>query len=128
MLPLAYIQYYHRIPSPSNTTARRHLRKEQPVEDFVSTTCIYEGAWYLTKGAELVSIVGRRVNGKVTCELTFAKPGITELQIIYYKGGAEVNLLSFRRVFGQLHAWVHKEKKRCQNILKNGGTLEGGAL
>jgi hypothetical protein len=100
------------------------------VEDYVSTTDLYEGAYYLTKGSELVAIAGRKSNGKVTCELTFAKPGITELQINYFKGGAEINLLSFRRFFGQLHAWVHKEKKRCQNILKNGGTLEakGGAL
>jgi hypothetical protein len=93
------------------------------VEDYVSTTDLYEGAYYLTKGSELVTIEGRKVNGKVTCEITFAKPGITEMQINYFKGGAEVNLLSFRRAFGQLHAWVHKEKKRCQNILKNGGTL-----
>jgi hypothetical protein len=26
-------------------------------------------------------------------------------------------------VFGQIHALVHREKKRCQNILKNGGAL-----
>ena len=71
----------------------------------------------------LVSIAGKKLNGKVTCEITFARPGITELQIGYFKGGAEVNLLSFRRVFGQIHALVHREKKRCQNILKNGGAL-----
>jgi hypothetical protein len=93
------------------------------VEDHVTTCDLYEGAWYLTKGCELVSSAGRKVNGKVACELTFAKPGIIELQLAYFKGGAEVNLLSFRRLFGQLHAWVHREKKRCQNILKNGGTL-----
>jgi hypothetical protein len=93
------------------------------VDDFVSTSDLYEGAYYLSKGCELVSINGRKLNGKVTCELTFAKPGIAELQIGYFKGGAEVNLLSFRRVFGQIHALVHREKKRCQNILKNGGAL-----
>jgi hypothetical protein len=97
------------------------------VDDFVSTsistTDLYEGAYYLSKGCELVSINGRKLNGKVTCELTFSKPGIAELQIGYFKGGAEVNLLSFRRVFGQIHALVHREKRRCQNILKNGGAL-----
>jgi hypothetical protein len=95
------------------------------VDDFVSTSDLYEGAYYLSRGCELVSINGRKLNGKVACDLTFAKPGITELQINYFKGGAEVNLLSFRRFFGQIHALVHREKKRCQNILKNGGTLEG---
>jgi len=93
------------------------------VDDFVSTSDLYESAYYLSKACELVSITGRKLNGKVTCELTFAKPGITEIQISYFKGGAEVNLLSFRRFFGQIHALVHREKKRCQNILKNGGTL-----
>ncbi len=93
------------------------------MDDFVSTCDLYEGAYYLSRGCELVSIAGKKINGKVSCEITFARPGITELQINYFKGGAEVNLLSFRRAFGQLHAWVHREKKRCQNILKNGGTL-----
>jgi hypothetical protein len=97
------------------------------MEDHVSTCDLYEGAYYLTKGCELVSIAGRKINGKVACELTFTKPGIAELQITYFKGGAEVNLLSFRRFFGQIHALVHREKKRCQNILKNGGRLEGGS-
>jgi hypothetical protein len=93
------------------------------VDDYISTSDLYEGAYYLTRGCELVSIAGKRINGKVACELTFAKPGITELQIGYFKGGAEVNLLFFRRVFGQIHALVHREKKRCQNILKNGGVI-----
>src|SRR4030042_383219 len=98
-------------------------RKEKKVDDYVSTSDLYEGAYYLASGCELVSITGRKLNGKVSCELTFAKPGIVELQINYFKGGAEVNLLSFRRVFGRIHALVHREKKRCQNILKNRGAL-----
>jgi len=93
------------------------------VDDYVSTTDLYEGAYYLTRGCELASIAGRKQNGKVVCELTFCQPGITELQITYFKGGAEVNLLSFRRSFGQIHALAHREKKRCRNILKNGGAL-----
>jgi len=93
------------------------------VDDFVSTTDLYEGAYYLTNGCELVSITGKKVNGRVSCEITFAKPGITQLQIGYFKAEAEVNLLSFRRFFGRIHALVHREKKRCRNILKNGGTL-----
>jgi hypothetical protein len=130
MPPLAHIQYYHRNPSPSNTFASGHLQEENTVDDYISTTDLYEGAYYLTHSCELVSIDGKRLNGKVACELTFTKPGITRLQIDYFKGSAEVNLLSFRRAFGQVHAWVYHEKKRFQNILKNGGTLEakGGAV
>jgi hypothetical protein len=120
--PLAYEPSYYKTPSPSNASEFL-LDKEKAVDNYVTTCDLYEGAYYLTKGCELVSIAGRRVNGKVACELTFSKPGIVELQITYFKGGAEVNLLSFRRVFGHIHALVHREKKRCQNILKNGGTL-----
>lgn len=105
------------------------------MEDHVSTTDLYEGAYYLTKGCELVAIEGRRINGKVTCEITFAKTGIVELQITYFKGGAEANLLSFRRAFGQLHAWVRTAKKKYSNVLKNNmprngmsKDFEGGAL
>jgi hypothetical protein len=118
---------YHILSQFSPSSQSGLLGKAYTVDDFVSTsistTDLYEGAYYLTKGCELVSIAGKKINGKVACELTFAKPGIVELQLAYFKGGAEVNLLSFRRVFGRIHALVHREKKRCQNILKNGGTL-----
>lgn len=89
----------------------------------VKTIDIYEGAWYLVNGCELVQIAGKRMNGKVSCEITFERPGIAELQLSFLQGDAQVNLLRFRRTFGQLHSLVRKEKVRCKNILKNGGEI-----
>jgi hypothetical protein len=89
----------------------------------VKTIDVYEGAWYLINGCELVEIAGKKINGKINCEITFSRPGIAELQISFLQGDAEVNLLRFRRQFGQLHSLVRKEKIRCKNILKNGGQL-----
>ena len=90
----------------------------------VKTIDVYEGAWYLVNGCELVKIAGKKINGKIDCEITFERPGIAELQLSFLQGGASVNLLLFRRTFGQLHSLVRKEKVRCKNILKNGGSLQ----
>ena len=89
----------------------------------VKTIDIYEGAWYLVNGCELVKITGKKINGKINCEITFERPGIAELQLSFLQGDAEVNLLKFRRTFGQLHSLARKEKMRCKNILKNGGEI-----
>ena len=88
------------------------------MQNHVTTTDLYESAYYLIKGAELVEIESRTVNGRISCELTFAKPNIIQLQIDYYQGKAEANLIELRRVFGQLHAWVHTAKKKFKNKLK----------
>jgi len=93
------------------------------VEERVITTDLYEGAYYLCRGAQLANVAGKKWNGKIACELTFSSPQMAELQISFFKGEALVNLLTFRRMFGQVHALTYKEKRRCQNILKNGGSL-----
>ena len=88
------------------------------MQNHVTTTDLYESAYYLIKGAELVEIESKTVNGKISCELTFAKPNIIQLQIDYYQGKAEAKLIELRRVFGQLHAWVHTAKKKFKNKLR----------
>ena len=88
------------------------------MQNHVTTTDLYESAYYLIKGAELVEIESKTVNGKISCELTFNKPNIIQLQIDYYQGKAEANLIELRRVFGQLHAWVHSAKKKFKNKLR----------
>jgi hypothetical protein len=105
------------------------------VETFVTTTDLYESAWYLLKGAELTDIHGIKVNGKVACELTFAHQQITQLQLSYFQSKAAVNLLDFRRAFARVHAWVHTANRKYKNVLKNNmpkqptpNDTEGGAL
>ena len=88
------------------------------MQNHVTTTDLYESAYYLIKGAELVEIESKTVNGKISCELTFTKLNIIQLQIDYYQGKAEANLIELRRIFGQLHAWVHTAKKKFKNKLR----------
>jgi hypothetical protein len=102
------------------------------LETTVTTTDLYESVYYYLNACELIEITGVKVNGKVACELTFARPNIGSLQIAYLQGKAEVNLLDFRRAFGHINAWVHTAKKKFKNRLKNEmpkrpQALEGGA-
>jgi hypothetical protein len=102
------------------------------LETTVTTTDLYEAVYYYLNSCELIEITGVKVNGKVACELTFARSNIGELQVGYLQGKAEVNLLEFRRAFGHINAWVHTAKKKFKNRLKNEALkrpqiLEGGA-
>ena len=63
----------------------------------VTTTDLYASTYYLLTGCEIEAIEGVRVNGKITCRLSFRSPRIPQLQMDYFQGGAEVNLLQFRR-------------------------------
>ena len=90
-----------------------------------STCDLYEGAFYLLNGCELEAIEGLRVNGAVTCRLTFSGESLNALQLCYLRGEAEANLFRFRRTYSHLTALVQKAKKKFQRELKEQG--EGGA-
>jgi len=92
------------------------------VECYATTTDLYEATYYYLNGAELIEIAGTKVNGKITCELTFSKPDITSLQLTYLQGKATVNILNFRRAYGQIAAWVVKAKKEFSSK----PSLQGG--
>ncbi len=92
------------------------------MECYAVTTDLYEATYYYLNACELVEIAGTRVNGKVTCELTFSKPDISELQLAYLRGNATVNILHFRRAYGQIAAWVAKAKKE----FKSKPSMKGG--
>ena len=91
------------------------------MENYAQTTDLYEATYYYLNGCELVEIQGQRVNGKVTCKLTFKKPDISELQLTYLRGKACVNILSFRRAYGQIQAWVVRAKKGFSSSPQNQG-------
>ena len=96
------------------------------MENVASTCCLYEAAFFLLNGAKLIEITPTTMNGKIICELTLARENITELELAYLQGRANVNLLDFRRVFGHLCAWVYNEKKKHRNMARNGQIPEGG--
>ena len=93
--------------------------------DLVSTTDLYESTFYLLGGCELVSIEAERVDGSITCRLTFKGDKLGELQLEYFSGKAKVPLFGFRRAFGQVNALVYSAKKKAKGQLRQQATKGG---
>ena len=91
----------------------------------VSTTDLYEGTFYLMGGCELTGIEAQRVDGSITCRLTFRGERLGELQSEYFAGRARVALFPFRRAFGQVNALVYSAKKKAKGQLRQ-HAAEGG--
>ena len=94
----------------------------------VSTTDLYESTFYLLGGCQLLSIEAERVDGSITCRLTFRGEKLGELQLEYFGGKAKVPLFAFRRAFGQINALVYSAKKRAKGQLKHDHSNSGGEL
>jgi hypothetical protein len=93
----------------------------------VSTTDLYESTFYLLGGCELVSIEAQRVDGSITCSLTFKGDQLDQLQLEYFAGKAKVPLFGFRRAFGQVNALVYSAKKRAKGQHKQAELNPGSA-
>jgi len=78
----------------------------------IGTSDYYEAAWYLLSGCRIRTIVCTEVNGKVMSRFTFTGANLGPLQVAYFQGEARVNLLEFRRVYGQIKTWTHEAKKK----------------
>lgn len=91
-------------------------------------TCdLYEGTYYLLGCCELEAIEGVKVNGVLTCRLTFSGENLNQLQLSYLQGQASANLFQFRRAYSQLAALVQKAKKKFRNQLKQEAQQEARA-
>ena len=95
------------------------------MSETVSTTDLYESTFYLLGGCELAAIEAQRVDGSITCRLTFRGARLAELQSEYFAGRARVALLPFRRAFGQVNALVYSAKKKAKGQLRQ-QAAEGG--
>jgi hypothetical protein len=91
----------------------------------ISTTDLYEATFYLLGGCELLGIEATRLNGAITCRLSFRGARLEELQAEYFAGRARVSLLPFRRAFGQVNALVYSAKKKAKSQLRQ-QAAEGG--
>ena len=98
------------------------------MEDQVSTCDLYEGTYYLLNGCELEAIEGLKVNGAITCRLTFSGDELNRLQLSYLQGQAGANLFEFRRAYSQLSSLVQKAKKKFRNQLKQESQKKGGEV
>ena len=97
------------------------------MSETVSTTDLYESTFYLMGGCELTGIEAERVDGAITCRLSFRGARLAELQSEYFAGRARVALFPFRRAFGQVNALVYSAKKRAKGQLRQERTAEGDA-
>jgi len=93
--------------------------------DTVTTFDLYEGSYYLLGGCELEAIEGLKVNGTLTCRMSFTGEKLVQLQLSYLNGQASANLFEFRRTYSQLSSLVLKAKKKLRNQLKQ-GIQQGG--
>ena len=96
------------------------------MSETVSTTDLYEGTFYLMGGCELLGIEAERVDGSITCRLSFRGEKLASLQSEYFAGKAKVALLPFRRAFGQVNALVYSAKKKAKGQLRQERSAEGG--
>ena len=95
------------------------------MSESISTTDLYESTFYLMGGCELVGIEAQRVDGSISCRLTFRGEKLPALQSEYFAGRARVALFPFRRAFGQVNALVYSAKKKAKGQLRQQAT-EGG--
>jgi glutathione peroxidase-family protein len=94
--------------------------------DRLTTTDLYESTFYLLGGCELTGIEAERVNGTISCRLTFQGEKLAALQSEYFAGNAKVLIFPFRRAFGQVNALVYSAKKKAKNQLRQEQAAEGG--
>ena len=93
----------------------------------ISTTDLYESTFYLLGGCELLGIQAEKVNGTITCRLTFQGSRLDELQSEYFAGKATVPLFPFRRTFGQVNALVYSAKKKAKIQLRQAAAESGAS-
>jgi len=87
----------------------------------ITTTDLYESAYYLISGCELSAIEGMQVDGKITCQMIFSGPNVGKLQAEYFQGEAVVKLFDFRRSYAHLNKLIYDSKKKFQKELREGG-------
>ena len=78
----------------------------------VTTADFYEASYYILNECSIETIQCTKVNGKVSCHFTFEGENLGPLQVAYFRGNAEVNLLQFRRAYGQINSYAYEAKKK----------------
>ena len=81
----------------------------------VTTADFYEASYYILNECSVQTIQCTKVNGKVSCHFTFEGANLGPLQVAYFRGNAEVNLLQFRRAYGQINSYAYEAKKKQRN-------------
>lgn len=80
----------------------------------ISTSDLYEAAYYLVNGCELVEITAAPAGRELRCRMSFAGQSIEHLQVSYLHGHAAANLFQFRRAYNELAAALMRAKKQAK--------------
>ncbi len=90
----------------------------------VQTTDLYEASYYLLNGCFIDTIQCLPVNGKNLSQFSFEGPDLTKLQLSWFQGNAEVNLLEFRRAYSQINSFSYDAKKKWKQQRRETGGEE----
>lgn len=82
--------------------------------NLISTTDLYEAAFYLIEGYKLEKVEIAIQNRKEMGKFSLSGEGIQKAQIIYLNGEAAVNIMDFRRTYNQLTTLVGQAKREIR--------------
>ena len=80
----------------------------------ISTTDLYEAAFYLMEGFKLEKVEIVNQNRKEMGKFILSGEGIQKAQVIYLNGEAAVNVMDFRRTYNQLTTQVGHAKRELR--------------
>ena len=87
----------------------------------IQTTDLYEASYYLLEGCSIDCIQCLVVNGKALSQFSFGGRNLPRLQLNWFQGTAEVNLLKFRRAYSQINLFSYEAKKKWKQERKGEG-------
>ena len=79
--------------------------------EILTTTDLYEAAYYRSLGYDLVEIEPITENGKHLSSVTLSGDGIKRSQLDYLNAKAIVNIIDFRRHFNRLKTMGYAARK-----------------
>lgn len=91
----------------------------------IATADLYEAAYYLVNGCELVEITATPAGKEMRCRMSFSGESIEHLQVSYLHGHAAANLFQFRRAYNELSAALIRAKKQAKHELSAARTNGG---
>ena len=84
----------------------------------VRTRDIYESAYLLYQGANIILVEPFIENKKLMCAFTFTGEKLLQSQNDYYNAKAEVNLWEFRRSFNRINSLIGTARKEFREQLE----------
>ncbi len=90
----------------------------------IRTSDLYEAAYYLTQGVTPHQITCRELTGNATrdiiCDFFFDGEAIPQLQSDFLRSEAVVNLVLFRRCYGEINNYANNAKRDYRKGMKGG--------